>query len=864
MALQSIRKILFGNFVLEDYPELETLLSQIYRESQSKSEYGWIETNISHSPTFQTLKAKSSKEKRLLVLELVMALQQLKLKLAQRRSYSPKDPDASLHHAGVLLLDRLMRQKLALQEEDFIFLFETYTEYSDRPYYYFGSWPVAHTTIQLEKFAAKHPLSFGLQNFFARFIYQADFEQQHSYWGSNLTQVKLKIETLLHQSRHQGAKVPPFKLNEKDAFGQFVNGALLSFSDKTKENYHELLHLAVQASGARPSKKYTKESTAIIKKIGPEHYKKTVGCWLAFLAGMKEEEEVHEQQWQGRTYSYVTRTFLHTQNADIAKGLVWSLVHEHDNSILLILSQLAERAFRKIPGTGATAKALGNACLYTLAQSSGTLGIGHLSLLKQKILQTSTRKLIQKYLQQVSDRLGISAYEIEEMGTPHFDLCEGKKEISFDDYTLETEIVSIGKVKQSWRKPDGTIQKTVPSFIKQSTALQERLKDAKKESKAIQKALTAQRDRLDRSYIHARSWTYPKFKEYYLEHGLCVWLAHRLIWTFQHESGQEISAIWQNNQWEDIEGNPVRWIDNTTQVTLWHPILTSSPEVLAWRQRLETLGIRQPMKQAYREVYLLTNAEVNTRFYSNRMAAHILKQHQLNALATSRGWEYRLLGTFDDGRDRTQVIIKLPEYNLEASFWITEIGKDDSFNDNGIWLYVATDQVRFSQSGEPLNLIDVPKIIFSEIMRDVDLFVGVSSVGNDPQWQDNGGNPQFRDYWTAYSFGDLTEVANIRKAVLEKIIPRLKITKSATIEGKFLKIKGSKTTYKIHIGSTNIIMEPNNQYLCIVPSRGNSESTDHLFLPFEGDQGLSILLSKAMMLAEDDKITDPTILSQLG
>lgn len=34
-------------------------------------------------------------------------------------------------------------------------------------------------------------------------------------------------------------------------------------------------------------------------------------------------------------------------------------------------------------------------------------------------------------------------------------------------------------------------------------------------------------------------------------------------------------------------------------------------------------------------------------------------------------------------------------------------------------------------------------------------------------------------------------------------------------------------------------------------------------MPFEGDNGLSIILSKAMLLADDDKITDRTITSQI-
>jgi hypothetical protein len=64
------------------------------------------------------------------------------------------------------------------------------------------------------------------------------------------------------------------------------------------------------------------------------------------------------------------------------------------------------------------------------------------------------------------------------------------------------------------------------------------------------------------------------------------------------------------------------------------------------------------------------------------------------------------------------------------------------------------------------------------------------------------------------------------------------------------------------MGSGNILMEPDDQYLCIVPG-GSSASRDKLFLPFEGDGLLSIILSKAFLLAADDKITDVTITRQI-
>ncbi len=78
-------------------------------------------------------------------------------------------------------------------------------------------------------------------------------------------------------------------------------------------------------------------------------------------------------------------------------------------------------------------------------------------------------------------------------------------------------------------------------------------------------------------------------------------------------------------------------------------------------------------------------------------------------------------------------------------------------------------------------------------------------------------------------------------------------------------MRGDLRTYKIHLGSGNILMEPNNQYLCIVPGRGSTanDPAKGVFLPFEGDGQLAVILSKAFLLADDSAITDPTITRQL-
>jgi hypothetical protein len=164
---------------------------------------------------------------------------------------------------------------------------------------------------------------------------------------------------------------------------------------------------------------------------------------------------------------------------------------------------------------------------------------------------------------------------------------------------------------------------------------------------------------------------------------------------------------------------------------------------------------------------------------------------------------------------------------------------------------------------EPVPLEEIPALVFSEVMRDIDLFVGVASVGNDPTWQDGGPGGRYVEYWTSYSFGKLSATAVSRREILERLIPRLKIAKQCSLVDRFLVVQGSRRTYKIHLGSGNVLMEPNDQYLCIVPDAHARVGNEPVYLPFEGDSTLSIILSKAFLLSEDHKISDATINRQI-
>ncbi len=75
-------------------------------------------------------------------------------------------------------------------------------------------------------------------------------------------------------------------------------------------------------------------------------------------------------------------------------------------------------------------------------------------------------------------------------------------------------------------------------------------------------------------------------------------------------------------------------------------------------------------------------------------------------------------------------------------------------------------------------------------------------------------------------------------------------------------MRGDLRTYKIHLGSGNVLMEPDDAYLCIVDAR--SKDAGQLFLPFEENGSVpSLIVSKAFLLADDRKITDVSILRQI-
>lgn len=783
-------------------------------------------------------------------------------------AWFPNGENTKKHFILLRLSNSFEKQSLKFNQEEIAALIQFHLNVKRQGYSIINyNWN--YLLNHVERFCKQNGLTEPVKSVLQSILNHKEFSKnEYHYYESKRLKTISKVEGILFKfdKNKKEDAIKPIKLDEGDEFGRLVNAEVEGFSLDLKRFYYTYFAIAQKVSGGKPSQKWLKEVEQTTE-VHQAHLQKSLNKWLLFTAKLKNQEITHTNTYNNHVYTYIQRAYLSQTNSEILKGMIWSIALMSDKELLQNLTKLIERSYEKIQGVGPAAASVGNAGLWVLSNTEGLEGVNYLSRLRLRIRQANTQALIAKYLQEAATKRGMTTADIEDLAADDFGLTEGVRSESFGDFMAELVVVGIGKTEIRWKKPDGTYQKSEPSVAK--TQFAEQLKTLKADAKQIQISLTVQRDRIDRQFRVVRWMPFEHFQNCYFKHGLLSFLSKKLIWEFKIGENDIKIGFWHGENWCDTEGGILE-IPMNCVIKIWHPAEHTVTEVQRWRALLETFQIQQPMKQAHREVYWLTAAEENTRTYSNRFAGHILKQHQFNSLAKLRGWRYSLLGAYDKGYDSEKAIIEIPEAGFKVEFWVSEVNQDDQWNDTGIWNYISTDQVRFIRLPTPENprldevspLSEVPTLLFSEILRDVDMFVGVASVGNDPAWRDNGGMPQFRDYWQSYSFGELGETAKTRRDILQKILPKLKIASIASLDDKFLVVKGKLRTYKIHLGSTNILMTPNDQYLCIVPDRSKAKE-ENLFLPFEGDAGLSVIISKAFLLAADDKITDSTITSQI-
>lgn len=680
-----------------------------------------------------------------------------------------------------------------------------------------------------------------------------------------------RAQALLNRADGDTTDEVPAGILDDDTFGPVVMTQLSQGHDPS-DVAATLRHLTGYGNTVAPTKKWL---TATRELLSQHPAARDVSTTIL------EAVAVHrESQYQRRygNHEYTEIGFISGQSAALVRGALWVLASaDTTDHAITVVGRAAVQCGVGYGGSGGQARCsqVTSSAVAALEgivaadPSRATPVVAALAAIGDKVANRSLLAAVDRALNAVAAASGLTQGQLLERAVPTFGLgCDGTGQVVAGDHTalLSLEHGAGGaKLVTTWLTPAGKKVKTTPVAVKSDHP--EVLAELKQQASAVKKAAATQRLRLEELLAVERTWPADQWAQYYPGHPLVGLYARTLLWQTRPAGDGEswftgLPAL-DDGAWT-LRGHDgsVHRVADTDEVRLWHPIGAALDDIKAWRAHLTDTGVQQPFKQAFREIYLLTPAEEVTDTYSNRFAAHILRYPQAGALIRGRGWSGQHLGYWDGGYEATATKL-FGEDGWRAAFDYELVEREeDGYERVSL---ASTDQVRFERhvagGWAAQHLRDVPPLVFSEAMRDVDLFVGVTSIAADPTWNDRG-TAAHRDYWHQASFGDLTESAEMRREALAQLLPRTSLAGKVELEKNFLRVRGKLRDYRIHLGSTNILMSPADTYLCIVPAR--SAKDPKVFLPFEDGGGkLSVILSKAFLLANDTEITDPSITHQL-
>lgn len=506
--------------------------------------------------------------------------------------------------------------------------------------------------------------------------------------------------------------------------------------------------------------------------------------------------------------------------------------------------------------------------------------------LRQKTRHSMMLGQINAALADSAQKSGTSITELEERSAYTHDLdSHHERAVPLPNgLTATLSVKTNGSGTVTLFSADGTELRPVPPAIRAELKTIRAYEKLREEARALTKEMQAHRLRLERSWLTQESWTAERFRTNYLAHPVLSWLAHRQIWTLTAPDGTQRTVLFPNGTPVAPNGTPTAPLRDDETLTLWHPLDADMAFVSQWRDTLEAIALIQPIRQAWRETYVLTDAERATSPASLRYAKQVLRQAQSVELGRQRGWRVRTLSMHMPSSEGDPTSLTIPAAGLHAEIWTAGVDGQAAFQ-HGTFTHILTDRVQFRtvtdkgswrhDGGKKLAigkdtvpLEDVPSLIFSEVMRDLDLFVSVASIGLEVTYLDGAEGRSIGEWrrlsdlaiWKQDETTSLNGRARIRYETLERLLPRLTIADRLELTDTHVHVRGVLHSYKIHIGTGNIFLDPDQRYICIVPDIRKKKSS--IALPFDDDQTLSVILSKLFLLATDDKITDPVILRQ--
>ena len=394
-----------------------------------------------------------------------------------------------------------------------------------------------------------------------------------------------------------------------------------------------------------------------------------------------------------------------------------------------------------------------------------------------------------------------------------------KSTLVIDDTQLQLVVDEEGKADIIVTKGDKTL-KSIPDKYKKSKEV-----EALKEGKTyLTKQYSRTRLSLEQAMLSQTLFTVAELHRI-MEHPVVKAMLSKLV-LFNPEN--QDSGFWQDGKLLSAEGilTPLKADD---KLLIAHPShLFYAVQWDLYQKYLFDKELKQPFKQVFRELYVPTKDELETSNRSERYQGHQVQPQKTVALLRSRGWTVN----YEEGLQRV--------YHKEG-FRATIYAAADWYTPSDVEAPTLEYVVFYSlKDGKEVPMKEINPVIFSEVMRDVDLVVSVAHVGGvDPE--------------ASHS------TMQMRAALARESARLFKLT-NVEVKERHILIKGKLGEYSIHLGSG--MVSQGGLQLSILAVQ--SQHRGRVFLPFVDDDPKSAeIISKMRLFAEDDKIKDPTILSQI-
>ena len=239
--------------------------------------------------------------------------------------------------------------------------------------------------------------------------------------------------------------------------------------------------------------------------------------------------------------------------------------------------------------------------------------------------------------------------------------------------------------------------------------------------------------------------------------------------------------------------------------------------------------VKQPFKQVFRELYVKLPEEL-LKEVSLMFAGNQIQPQKTAACLKGRRW----VADVEEGLQK----IFYKENIIAGIYALADWFSPADVEAPTLEYVVFYDRKSFRR----IKIKDVPEIIYSEVMRDVDLAVSVAHAGGvDPE--------------TSHSTIEMRRVIGEFNAELFGL-------KNVTFEKSHALIEGSRAEYSIHLGS-GVIHQSGGHQINVLPV--HSQSRGKIFLPFlDEDPKTAEIMSKILLFSQDNKIKDPYILDQIS